>query len=123
MVATRPGKFRKYIFFFINFAFKHIFKTLYPSKLPVSRVYFPEQFFCSLIRKFWKSLYNSVTLFVVDTRYNVFLFLHRNEPSVRRRNLDTSQTTRSSNIRRLYDDKNDDDKDNATWNGNSTQQM
>jgi len=41
---------------------------------------------------------------------------HR-DASVRRRNLGGG-----SNIRRLYDDK-PDDEDNATWNGNSTQQM
>lgn len=43
---------------------------------------------------------------------------HTREATLRRRNIGTS----GSNIRRLYDDK-PDDEDNATWNGNSTQQM
>jgi len=56
----------------------------------------------------------------VDLTCHPSFFLIFREASLRRRNLD--KPTGGSNIRRLYDDK-PDDEDNATWNGNSTQQM
>ena len=33
------------------------------------------------------------------------------------------ETVRDGKMHRLHDIKNDDDEDDATWNGNSTQQM